>query len=163
MLLYFELQSHKADRMTKDFYYFQTTIWCWSKRAQCCPTLERKKKNIQSRTCILLVRFECDYSPRKLSVQPFNETASKRVLVCVILMSRMWKSLEVKGAECEQQSCVVRAGFQNNLSATVSDRGTSKSCYCCGCQTEIRDSKPIPLSDIYLFLQLLDWNPNKHH
>lgn len=48
-----------------------------------------KKKNIQSRTCILLVRFEYDYSPRKLSVQPFNETASKRVLVCVILMSRM--------------------------------------------------------------------------
>lgn len=44
MLLYFELQSHKADRMTKDFYYFQTTIWCWSKRAQCCPTLERKKR-----------------------------------------------------------------------------------------------------------------------
>lgn len=70
--------------------------------------------------------------------------------------------LEVNGAECEQQSCVVSVGFQNNLSATVSDRGTSKSCYCCGCQTEIQDSTPIPLSDIYLFFQLLDSNPNKH-
>ncbi len=68
----------------------------------------------------------------------------------------------MNGAESEQQSCVVSVGFQNNLSATVSDRGTSKSCYCCGCQTEIQDSTPIPLSDIYLFFQLRDSNPNKH-
>ena len=81
----------------------------------------------------------------------------------MMMMSRMWKSFEVSRAECEQQSCIVSVVFQSHLSATVSDRGTSKSCYCCGCQTEIQHSTPIPLSDIYLFFQLLDLNPNKHH
>ena len=66
------------------------------------------------------------------------------------------KRAAVNGAECEQQSCLVSVGFENNLSATVSDRGTRKSCYCCGCQIEIQDGTPIPLPDIYPFFQLLD-------
>lgn len=72
------------------------------------------------------------------------------------------KRAAVNRAECEQQSCLVSVGFENNLSATVSDRGTRKSCYCCGCQIEIQDGTPIPLPDIYPFFQLLDLNQNKH-
>lgn len=58
--------------------------------------------------------------------------------------------------ESKQKSCIIRAGFRNNMSATKSDRGTSKTSYCYGCQTEIRDKTLVFRSDIYLFLQLPD-------
>lgn len=47
--------------------------------------------------------------------------------------------------------------FQDNLSARKSDRGTSETSYCYGCQTEILVKKTLATrSDIYLFLQLPD-------